>query len=51
MEVPWHSAALSFECVRLERGRLDFFQMSGGDDLGGAVETFKCLREELLRRA
>jgi hypothetical protein len=36
---------------RSERARLDFFQMSGGDDLGGAVETFKCLREELLRRA
>jgi hypothetical protein len=24
---------------------------SGGDDLVGIAETFKCLREELLRRA
>ena len=34
-------------------GRLDFFSnaWSGGDDLVGVAETFKCLRKELLRRA
>jgi len=43
----------SFWCVHWVCGRLDFFSnvSSGGDDLVGAVKTFKCLRKELLRRA
>jgi hypothetical protein len=34
-------------------GRLDSFSnaSSGGEDLVGVAETFKCLRKEFLRRA
>jgi hypothetical protein len=43
----------SFWCVHSVRGRLDTFSnaASGGEDLIGVAETFKCLRKELLRRA
>jgi hypothetical protein len=49
-----HGSPLAF----LVRGvrvcdRLDFLSnaSSGGEDLVGIAETFKCLRKELLRRA
>jgi hypothetical protein len=43
----------SLWCVHSVCGRLDFLSnaSSGGDDLVGAVKTFKGLRKELLRRA